>query len=58
MSKLLDIEEVCDMIGANPKHLIHHRGKDIVRMAKLENVELRYLGDSLWEVVEETAEHE
>jgi len=58
MSKLLDIEEVCDLIDVNPKDLINHSGEDIVRMARLENLELRYLGDSLWEVVEEAAEHE
>ena len=58
MSKLLDIEEVCDLIDVNPKDLINHSGEDIVRMARLENLELRYLGDSLWEVVKETAEHE
>ena len=58
MSKLLDIEEVCDLIDVNPKDLTHHSGEDIVRMARLENLELRYLGDSLWEVVEETAKHD
>ena len=58
MSKLLDIEEVCNIIGANPKDLIHCSGKDIVRMARLDDVELKYLGDSLWELVEESTKHE
>ena len=58
MSKLLDIEEVCDIINVNPKDFIYHSGEDIVRMARLENLALRYLGDSLWEVVEEAAKHD
>lgn len=50
--KILSVEEVCGMIGANAKDLIHCSGKDIVRMARLDGVELKYLGDSLWEFVE------
>ena len=54
--ELLDIEQVSDLIGYDPEELIDWSGKDITRLANDMGFNLRYLEDSLWEVVKSEGE--
>jgi len=49
--ELLDIEQVSELIGYDPKELIDWSGKDIATLANDMGFNIRYLEDSLWEVV-------
>lgn len=49
--ELLDIEQVSELIGYDPKELIDWSGKDVAILANDMGFNIRYLEDSLWEVV-------